>query len=193
MLKEGEKETILETIDAALAEHGTGRESLVPLLQAVQEKLGYLPKLAMEKIAAALEIPAVDVYGPATFYNSFRLHPPGDHQVKVCMGTACYMIGGQIALDSFERRLGIKSGETTSDRRISLDQVACVGCCTLAPVVVVDDLVEGRVTPTRVDGLLLSLNGNQTGEKTQQNGEEKNIEKQAAATDSGEAKGERES
>lgn len=172
MLKEGERESILNTTSAVLAEHGAARENLIPLLQAVQEQLGYLPKLAMEEIGAALNIPAVEVFGPATFYNSFRLHPPGDHQFKVCMGTACYMIGGQIALDSFERRLQIKSGETTADRRFSLDQVACVGCCSLAPVVVVDSFVEGKVTPTRVDGLILSFEQNgPTKEKDSQKAE----------------------
>ena len=164
MLQEGERETILETVNTALSEYKARRENLIPLLQTVQEQLGYLPKLAMEEIARALNIPAVEVFGPATFYNSFRLHPPGEHRFKVCMGTACYMVGGQIALDSFERRLQIKSGETTPDRKFSLDQVACVGCCALAPVVVVDNLVEGHVTPTRVDGLILSLNGD-TGKK----------------------------
>lgn len=164
MLQEDEREAILETVNTALSEYKARRENLIPLLQTVQEQLGYLPKLAMEEIARALNIPAVEVFGPATFYNSFRLHPPGEHQFKVCMGTACYMVGGQIALDSFERRLKIKSGETTPDRKFSLDQVACVGCCALAPVVVVDNLVEGHVTPTRVDGLILSFNGD-TGKK----------------------------
>ncbi len=182
MLLEGERDTILKTTSAVLAEHGARREKLIPLLQAVQEQLGYLPKLAMEEIAAALDIPAVEVFGPATFYNSFRLHPPGEHQFKVCMGTACYMIGGQIALDSFERRLQIKPGETTADRRFSLDQVACVGCCSLAPVVVVDNFVEGKVTPTRVDGLILSYESN--GQKVEQDSQ------QTEATNTDEAKGE---
>ncbi|MEW5920029.1 MAG: NADH-quinone oxidoreductase subunit NuoE [Bacillota bacterium] len=168
MFKEGGRETIIETINAVLAEHGARRENLIPLLQEVQERLGYLPKPAMEEIASALGVPAVEVYGPATFYNAFRLHPPGDHQIKVCMGTACFMIGGQIALDSFERRLKIKLGETTPDRRFSLDQVACVGCCALAPVVVVDNLVEGHVTPTRVDGIILSFETQQGDGKGEQ-------------------------
>lgn len=165
MLKEGERESILDAVNAALKEYGTSKENLIPMLQAVQEQLGYLPKLAMEELAVALKMPAVEVFGPATFYNAFRLHPPGEHQFKVCMGTACYMVGGQIALDSFERRLEIKPGETTPDRKFSLDHVACVGCCALAPVVMVDGIVEGRVTPTRVDGLILSKNGNIDGTK----------------------------
>lgn len=175
MSREGEREAIIETVNAVLAEHGAQRENMIPLLQEVQQRLGYLPQVAMEELAAALGIAAVDVYGPATFYNNFRLHPPGDNEIKVCMGTACYMIGGQIALDSFERRLAIKPGETTPDRKFSLDQVACVGCCALAPVVVVNNYVEGRVTPTRVDGIILSFaEGNNKGtEKETKEGTEK--------------------
>ncbi|HPU01920.1 MAG TPA: NADH-quinone oxidoreductase subunit NuoE [Bacillota bacterium] len=156
-LLQGEEELIRKSVDKALRKHEATRENLIPILLQVQEALGYLPGLAMEQIAAALKMPAVEVYGLATFYNQFRLHPPGKHQVKVCMGTACYMVGGRIALECFERRLGIKEGETTPDREFSLERVACVGCCTMAPVVVVDEHVEGKVTPTRVDGILLSF------------------------------------
>jgi NADH-quinone oxidoreductase subunit E len=89
------------------------------------------------------------------------------------MGTACYMVGGDIALDCFERRLEIGEDETTPDREFSLERVACVGCCTMAPVVVVDELVEGHVTPTRVDGILLSFGREipKSAEKTEQEGE----------------------
>ncbi len=154
---EGEKEVIIENVDAILNSHEKTRENLIPILQKVQSKLSYLPALAMEKIAESMGIPAVDVHGMATFYNRFRLNPPGDNEIKVCMGTACYMVGGQNTLDSFERRLGIKEGETSPDRKFSLERVACVGCCTLAPVVVVNETVEGQVTPTRVDGIMLSF------------------------------------
>jgi len=155
-LIEGEEELIRTSVAGVLHDHEAARENLIPILLQVQEELGYLPALAMEQIATALQVPAVDIYGLATFYNQFRLHPPGKHQVKVCMGTACYMVGGRIALECFERRLEISEGETTPDRKFSLERVACVGCCTMAPVVVVDKQVEGRVTPTRVDGILLS-------------------------------------
>ncbi len=156
-LVEGEKEQILASVKEVLEKNDKNREDLIPILQQVQAKVGYLPLLAMEKIAEKLAMPAVDIYGLATFYNQFRLNPPGKHQVKVCMGTACYMVGGDITLESFERRMEIKEGETTADRLYSLERVACVGCCTMAPVVVVDDEVEGKVTPTRVDGIMLSL------------------------------------
>jgi len=156
-LLEGEEEIICNSVADILGKLGTSREKLIPILQQIQNKLGYLPTLAMHKIAENMKIPAVDVYGIATFYNQFRLNPPGKHQFKVCMGTACYMVGGNIALDSFERRLSIKEGETTPDREFSLERVACVGCCTLAPVVLVDEEVEGHVTPRGVDGILLTF------------------------------------
>ena len=131
--------------------------NLIPILQKVQDRLGYLPREAMLEIASFLNIPTVDVYGVATFYNQFRLNPPGKHQVRVCLGTACHMKGGYITLDAWKRRLGITPGETTADRRFDLDTVACVGCCTMAPVTVVDNKPQAKVEPTRVDGILLSF------------------------------------
>lgn len=166
-LVKGEKEKILKTVDEVFEKYEANRENLIPVLQYAQKQLGYLPRLVMEKIAEQVGIPSVDVYSLATFYNQFRLNPPGKNEIKVCMGTACYMVGGEIALESFERRLGIKAGETSADREFSLEQVACVGCCTMAPVVVVNEEIEGTVTPTRVDGLILSFqeNGKKTEEK----------------------------
>lgn len=153
---ESEAEMIHKEVNAALQAHGWERESLIPVLQYVQSRLGYLPREAMQRISEALKIPDVDVYSVATFYNQFRLNPPGKHQIKVCMGTACHMMGGHIILESFERRLEIREGETTPDREFSLERVACVGCCALAPVVVVDERVEAKVSPIRVDGILLA-------------------------------------
>lgn len=169
-LLESEKEIISNDLQNIVDDYQRKPENLIPILQKVQTKLGYLPLPAMEKIAKELNIPAVDVFGPATFYNQFRLNPPGEHQIKVCMGTACYMAGGSIAMESFERRLNIKEGETSPDRKFSLERVACVGCCTMAPVVVVDEEVEGSVTPTRVDGIMLTFETN-NGEKKKEQGE----------------------
>lgn len=133
------------------------RGNLVPILQQVQGKLGYLPKEAMLEIAEFLAIPPIDVYSVVTFYNQFRLNPPGKHSIRVCLGTACHMKGGYITLDAWKRRLGIDRGETTPDREFDLDTVACVGCCTMAPVTVVNDKPQARVEPTKVDGLLLAF------------------------------------
>ena len=128
----------------------------MPVLQQIQERLGYLPREAMLEIAKFLNIPEMDVYSVVTFYNQFRLNPPGKHSVRVCLGTACHMKGGYIVLDAWKRRLSIDRGETTPDREFDLDTVACVGCCAMAPVTVVGGSVEGRISPTRVDGILLS-------------------------------------
>lgn len=174
-LLEGELEQIHRETQDILQHHGTERQELIPVIQEVQERLGYLPQPAMKQIAAALEIPEVDVYSVATFYNQFRLCPPGKHQIKVCMGTACHMLGGHTILDSFERRLEIKEGETTPDREFSLERVACVGCCALAPVVVVDEKVEAKVSPIRVDGILLTF---EIEKKTQEQEKEKEKENQ---------------
>ncbi len=130
--------------------------TLLPILQKIQSKFGYLPSPAMSEAARFLDIPEIDVYSVATFYNQFRLTPPGKHSVRVCMGTACHVKGGHITLAAWQRRLKIGPGETTPDREFDLDTVACVGCCVMAPVTVVDQKVEGKADPTRVDGILLS-------------------------------------
>jgi NADH-quinone oxidoreductase subunit E len=148
---------IREQTGRVLSGFSRKRMNLIPILQKVQAKLGYLPREAMTEIAAYLGIPDIDVYGVVTFYNQFRLNPPGRHSIKVCLGTACHMKGGYIALDAWKRRLGIEPRQTTEDREFDLDTVACVGCCSMAPVSVIDDKPEARVDPTRVDGIMLAF------------------------------------
>jgi NADH-quinone oxidoreductase subunit E len=110
----------------------------------------------MEEVASFLATSAGEVFGVATFYNQFRFIPPGKHPIKVCLGTACHVKGGNIILEEWERRLSIKEGGVTSDREFSLDRVACIGCCALAPVVVIgDDEVRGKMSPSAVEGILL--------------------------------------
>lgn len=155
-LTEEERQQAIETGRRITSEFEVVKGNLIPMLQSIQSELGYVPPDAMEVVAEHLGIPPVDVYGVVTFYNQFRMTPPGKHQVKVCMGTACHMKGGHIILDSWERRLGISVGETTEDREYSLERVACVGCCTLAPVTLFDEEVIPKITPTKVDGLLFS-------------------------------------
>ncbi len=151
-------------IGSILSQFSRKKTNLIPLLQKVQKKLGYLPREAMLEIARFLDIPDVDVYGVVTFYHQFRLNPPGKHSIKVCLGTACHMKGGYITLDAWKRRLSIDVRQTTADREFDLDTVACVGCCVMAPVTVVDDKPQGQVEPTRVDGLLLAFE-RERGEK----------------------------
>jgi NADH-quinone oxidoreductase subunit E len=119
---------IKQATSRILRRFGRKRDKLIPILQKVQKKLGYLQREAMIAIARFLDIPAIDVYGVVTFYNQFRLNPPGKHSIRVCLGTACHMKGGYIALDAWKRRLAVGPGETTGDREFDLDTVACVGC-----------------------------------------------------------------
>jgi NADH-quinone oxidoreductase subunit E len=140
-----------------LSSHSGERRNTIPILQDIQAEFGYLPREAIEEAAKFMRITEVEVLGVATFYNQFRLNPPGKHPIKVCLGTACHMKGGQIILEAWQRRLGIKAGETTTNREFSLERVACVGCCAMAPVTVVEENIQGSVSPTRVDGILLSF------------------------------------
>ena len=150
-----EEKSLLEQIKTDLAEIGNDRSKLIPILQLVQQKLTYLPGKAIHLVADHLAIPSSEVYGVATFYNQFRFNPPGKNPVKVCLGTACHVKGGDIILENFERKLQIKEGETTPDREFSVDRVACVGCCALAPVTVVGETVYGHMQPSKVEGLVL--------------------------------------
>lgn len=140
-----------------LRRFGKKKGNLIPILQKVQGKLGYLPEEAMTEIAGYLGITDIEVYSVVTFYNQFRLNPPGRHSIRVCLGTACHMKGGYITMDAWRRRLGIDVRQTTPDREFDLDSVACVGCCVMAPVTVIDDKPEGKVEPTKVDGILLAF------------------------------------
>lgn len=150
-----EEKALLEQIKTDLAEIGNDRSKLIPILQSVQQKLAYLPGEAIHLVADHLDISSSEVYGVATFYNQFRFNPPGKNPVKVCLGTACHVKGGDIILENFERKLEIKEGETTPDREFSVDRVACIGCCALAPVAVVGETVHGHMQPSKVEGLVL--------------------------------------
>jgi len=128
--------------------------NLIPILQEAQEKFGYLPAEAMRKFARFLRLPESTVFGVSTFYAQFKLIPTGKRLVKVCRGTACHVRGGARILREVERRLGIKPGETTSDLEYTLETIACFGSCALAPVMVADKDVYGRMTTTKVGQIL---------------------------------------
>ena len=150
-----EDEAGLEAIRSDLSRIPGDRRQLIPLLQLIQRRIGFLPPEALSLVAEHLDIPPADVYGVATFYNQFRFNPPGRYPIKVCLGTACHVKGSDIILENFERKLDIKDGETTPDREFSIERVACVGCCALAPVAVVGETVHGHMAPSKVEGLVL--------------------------------------
>ena len=126
---------------------------LIPALQAVQEKLGYLPREAMEEIGELAGVSANTVYGVATFYAQFRTTPVGKRRVAVCRGTACHVRGSERILEAIERALCIEVGETTQDREYSLETVACIGACALAPTLRINEETHGKLTTKAVEDL----------------------------------------
>lgn len=140
------------------------KKNLIPILQEVQTRLGYLPRKALQEIAELLGMGAVEVWGVATFYNQFRFVPLGKYHTTVCMGTACHLAGGRLILDALERELSIKVGETAGDGKFSLERVACIGCCMLAPVVVINDKIHPKMTPFKVEEALIPYKQEAEGE-----------------------------
>jgi NADH-quinone oxidoreductase subunit E len=167
-----EEALLLNSLPDLLAPFGTQRSALIPILQMVQKQFSYLPEAAMHIVARHLNITAADVFGVATFYNQFRFNPPGKHPIKVCLGTACHVKGGDIILENFERKLGIKEGETTEDREFSIERVACVGCCALAPVALVGEAVHGAMAPSKIEGLFTRIQVEKEMEERQQRQDE---------------------
>ncbi len=148
---------IINDMPSRLACFSKERGMLIPVLQMIQDTLGYLPPEAIAVVADYLDLTESDVYGVATFYNQFRFNPPGKNPIKVCLGTACHVKGGDIILENFERKLEIEEGETTPDREFSIERVACVGCCAIAPVALVGETVHGNMAPSKVEGLIFRI------------------------------------
>lgn len=144
-------------VEAALAGCGCDPSGLIPALQTVQEEVGYLPPVVFEKVARHFNVPESTVYGIATFYAQFYLTRQGRHKIKVCRGTACHVRGSGRIQSAVRKRLGIAPGETTPDYEFTLERVACFGSCALAPVVVIDGKVYGRMTPEKTLKLVENL------------------------------------
>ncbi|MFW9846118.1 MAG: NAD(P)H-dependent oxidoreductase subunit E [Candidatus Thorarchaeota archaeon] len=141
--------------------HEASRQALVseliPHLQKIQTRLGYIPEEAVKWLAEEMHLSEQEIYGVATFYKNFRFSPPGKHRLKMCLGTACFVQGGESLLSATSKRLGIKPGETSEDGKYSLERVACLGCCALAPVVVADDEVHGNMTQRKMSRLFAKI------------------------------------
>jgi NADH-quinone oxidoreductase subunit E len=127
---------------------------LIPLLQSAQDHFGYIPRRAMSYIASVTGISESDIYGVITFYSQFRLQPMGKYVVRACAGTACHVSGSKAIIETIEDELGIEVGDTTDDGLFTLNTVACIGCCSLAPVIMVNDDTHGRLTPASLRKLL---------------------------------------
>ncbi len=149
---------IQEKTREILTRHTTARQELIPILQETQKAFRYLPETAIKEISNFLDIPESAIYGVSTFYSRFKLKPLGVNIVRVCRGTACHVRGTGKVLAEFEKVLGIKAGETTADLEYTLETVACVGACALAPVVTINDEVFAKMTPRKVTEILGDIN-----------------------------------
>ena len=141
-------------ISAMMQDFKGEKGDLIPILQRVQEAAGYLGPNEIRGVSRWLKISENEIYGVATFFAQFRFHPPGEHHIKVCLGTACHVRGGEQILEIAKKRLGINVGETTADGKYDIERVACLGCCALAPVVAVDDKIYSQMSVLKIQRIL---------------------------------------
>ena len=158
-------EAVNSTVQSYITKHNREKRALIAILQDIQAAYNYLPREALETVAKSLDIPLIDVIGVATFYRAFSLKPRGRHLVTVCLGTACHVRGGPKILSEFEKRLAVEPGETTPDKQITLETVACLGCCAIGPVVVVDGTYYAHTTLGKVDAILRKYTVKKKGKK----------------------------
>jgi len=150
-----ESEPVSEDLLATIGQEFKGeRGDLIPILQRAQDLYGYLRPDAIRRISRWLKISENEIFGVATFFAQFRFHPPGQHHIKVCLGTACHVKGGEQILTIVTHRLGVGAGETTADGKYDLDRVACLGCCALAPVVAFDDKIYSQMSVLKIQRIL---------------------------------------
>lgn len=150
----GDASLDLESVKQVLEKRGATMDSMIPILQDIQHEFGYVPMEAVDFVAKALDCSPTKIFGILTFYSQFRLMPPGKHSLKVCQGTACHVMGGERILNYLMDKLHVKDGDTTKDGLYTFERVACVGCCGMAPVVVVDEKPHGNSSVISVDKLI---------------------------------------
>jgi len=144
----------LSKLEAILARHRDHKGALIPVLQETQEAYGYVPRSTVPLIARALGVPVSKIYGVMTFYAQFHLEPRGRNVIRVCQGTACHVRGGAAILEEVSEQLHIQPGQTTPDLRFTLERVACLGACGLAPAMMVNDTTYGRLTKKKIKEVL---------------------------------------
>ncbi|MBN1232942.1 MAG: NADH-quinone oxidoreductase subunit NuoE [Candidatus Coatesbacteria bacterium] len=152
-------------IEEILSRFPADPEAVIPILQDLQASLRYIPEEAVILIAERLNIPAAKVYSIATFYNAFSLKPKGKHLIHVCLGTACHVKGANDLLEKFKRELEIEEGETSSDGEFTLEAVRCIGCCSLAPVIRVDEETFGTLKQERIPSILEKYRAKSEGQE----------------------------
>ena len=137
-----------------IKKYNNEKKALISILQDIQEECNYLPQKALRIVSKVLDVPLIDIIGVATFFRAFSLEPRGKHLVTVCLGTACHVRGGPKILEEFERKLDIEAGKTSKDGQFTLETVACLGCCAIGPVVVVDGNYHAQTTIRQVESIL---------------------------------------
>ena len=140
----------LAVIDAIVHKHNVEAGAVIPVLQEIQETYGYVPPVAIQRIAENMNVPASEVFGIVTFYAQFRLQPLGKNLIKVCHGTACHLCGAEMVAERLAQVIGAKEGETSQDGMFTVERVACLGCCSLAPCIMVNGETYGRLTPEAI-------------------------------------------
>lgn len=145
---------LTDELKAYIEEWKSQPGNLIMVLHRIQEEYGYVPRSIAFEVAKILDIPLAKIYGVITFYHFFKLKKPGEHNIQVCMGTACYLKGAEDLISELETLLGVKVGETSSNGKFSLEAVRCVGCCGLAPVMMVGEEVFGKLTSDKLPEVL---------------------------------------
>jgi len=143
-----------QKLQEIIEKHKDTQGALIPVLHEAQELYGYLPMSVQKAISQGLNIPLTEIYGVVTFYTQFSLVPKGKYKIQVCMGTACYVKGANLILDKMKEKLGIHVGDCTEDGKFSLEACRCIGACGLAPVIMINDDVYGRLTPDEIEGII---------------------------------------
>ncbi len=152
-----------EQLQTVFASFKGEKNELIPVLQNVQEELGYLPEEAMKAVARFVRVPESKVFGVATFYARFHLKPRGRHIIRLCCGTACHVRGAKKVADKVKDVLKVSVGETTADQQYTYEEVACIGACGLAPVMTIDDKTFGKLDPDKTKGIIESFGGEPEG------------------------------
>lgn len=150
-------QTMLEMIEEIVHRHNTERGAAIPILQDIQDRFGYVAPAILSHVAEAANLNAADLYAIATFYSQFRLEPLGEHVIKVCHGTACHLAGADKIAQALTIETGACEGHTSSDGKFTHERVACLGCCSLAPVAMIDGETHGRLTPEKIRKLIKDL------------------------------------
>jgi NADH-quinone oxidoreductase subunit E len=155
--KEKKEEIDLSLLDHLIEKYKGKKGNMIPLLQGTQDVYGYIPRQAFEKISKEVDLELSDMYGVATFYAQFRLEPVGKHIVKVCHGTACHVQNANSVTDALKEALKVEDGGTTEDGMFTLESVACLGCCSLAPVMMIGDETYGKLTGSQAVKIIKNI------------------------------------